>query len=351
LTKRNRSRGGRLFLRVALFIILPVMVLIALGGVWWFALKPNTSLRADKSLLYIRTGATLSDVTDSLVSKGIINDVESFTWLANQKKYSDNIRPGRYRLRANMSNNALVNLLRSGSQDPVKITFNTIRLKQDLANKIGSQLECGSIALLAVLRDPAVCNKYGFDTTNILAIFIPNTYNFKWNTDANKFISRMAAEYKKWWTPERKQQAAVINLSQTEVSILASIVEQESNLATDKPIIAGVYWNRLQRDMKLEADPTVKYALQEFGLKRILNKHIVAGDNRYNTYLYKGLPPGPICIPSVSSLQATLDLTHHNYIFFCARPDLSGYHDFAENMTLHLANARNYHKKMNEMKL
>lgn len=343
--------------RGAIRIIILCLILFAVlaaATFYYIAFSPN--VRAGGSgdeYLYIRTGAEFPEVIDSLRKHEALKEERSFILLAEQKKYDSNIKPGRYKLTKGMSNNELVNMLRAGRQEPVTITFNSIRLKSDLAARVGNRLECGKEALLAALNSPELSNKYGFSTENFLAMFIPNTYKINWNTSAEDFIARMAREYKNFWSEERKEQAEKIGLSQTEVVILASIVEQETNQVSEKPRVAGVYWNRLQRGQKLEADPTVKFALGDFSIRRLLFTHIndPQANNPYNTYKYKGLPPGPICIPSVSSIDAVLNREKHDYIFFCASPERVGFHDFARTMEEHRANARGYHNKLNKMGL
>ena len=203
-------------------------------------------------------------------------------------------------------------------------------------------IEADSADIAALLKDEETAKKYGFNKQTFCSMFIPNTYEFWWNTSAEEFVQRMADEYKKFWNDDRKAKANELGLSQSQVSTLASIVESETQKNDEKARIAGVYINRLKKDWLLQADPTVVFAAGDFTIKRILNKHLEI-NSPYNTYKYKGLPPGPICIPSTTSIDAVLNYEHHNYMYFCAKEDFSGYHNFATTNAQHEANARRYH--------
>jgi UPF0755 protein len=239
----------------------------------------------------------------------------------------------------------LVNLLRSGKQSPVKLGFISVRSLDILAGKAAAYIEADSATLAALLTDPATAQKYGFNQQTFMSMFIPNTYEFYWNTSAEKFVEKMAEEYKNFWNEDRKQKAADIGLSQSEVSTLASIVEAETQKNDEKAKVAGVYMNRLNTGMLLQADPTVVFAAGDFTIQRVLNRHLEI-NSPYNTYLYAGLPPGPINIPSVSSIDAVLNYERHNYKFFCAKEDFSGYHAFAVTNAQHEVNARKYHQAL-----
>lgn len=278
--------------------------------------KPNVVLNGSKSVyFYIKTGSSFKDVLNNLYENNFIVNRTSFEWLADQKKYKNNVKPGKYKLKAKMSNNELINLLRSGDQEPVKVIFSNARYKEDLAGKSCRNIEADSLELIHLLNSDSYTKKIGFTPENILAVFIPNTYEFFWNTSAEEFMQRMTKEYKAFWTDERKQKANNLGLSQTEVATLASIVQQESLVSAEKPTIAGVYINRLNKGMLLQADPTVIYAIGDFKIRRVLLEHLKY-DSPYNTYKYKGLPPGPICLASASSIDAVLNYKHHEYIFF-----------------------------------
>ncbi len=313
--------------------------------------NPNVNLNKKQSVyFFIPTGSDLNDVINLLYSENYIIDRASFEWVAEKKNYGSHINPGRYLIKNGISNNELINLLRSGKQDPVKVTFNTIRNIEQLAGKVTKNLECDSVEVITFLTDKEFISKYGFNSTTIITMFIPNTYEFYWNTSAEQFIIRMSDEYKNFWTNERKNKANKLGLSQSETSTLASIVQEETIKNDEKPTVAGVYINRLKKNMPLQADPTIKFALGDFTIRRVLKKHLKI-DSPYNTYKYTGLPPGPICLPSISSIDAVLNYEDHNYIFFCAKEDFSGYHNFAKTLSQHNINARRYQQELNKRKI
>ncbi|MBL4651522.1 MAG: endolytic transglycosylase MltG [Flavobacteriales bacterium] len=301
-------------------------------------------------MFYISTGSSFDDVTNSLYQKGIILNRNSFVWVAEFMKYNSNIKPGRYQLKVGLNNKQLVTILRRGEQVSVQLTFNNIRLRNELAGIIAKQIEADSASLAAIFEDKELHKKYGFDKETFFTMFIPNTYEFKWNTNTQQFVERMATEYKTFWNEDRKAKAKKLKLGQSEVSILAAIVQKETAKSDEKPIVSGVYHNRIKKGMKLEADPTLIYAIGDFTIRRVLNKYKEV-ESPYNTYLHKGLPPGPICLPEISSLDAVLNREDHEYIFFCAKEDFSGYHNFASTYAQHKVNARKFHKAMNAAKI
>ncbi len=302
---------------------------------------------------YIRTGWTEKDVLRSLEDRAILLHPEAFGWVMERKNYQGKlVVAGKYILRDGMSANELVDHLRAGNgREEVKITFNLARTAAELAGKASANIEADSLDIITLLRDGATAEKYGFDGQTFLTLFLPDTYNVYWDTDADTFIARMAAEYKAFWTAERKAKAAAIGLSQSEVSILASIVQAEQQLhADERPIIAGLYLNRLRRGMRLQSDPTVVYAMGDFNINRVLTVHL-ATPSPYNTYVNAGLPPGPINIPSKRSIDAVLNADKNSYIFMCAKADFSGYHAFAKSLSQHNKNARAFQQAMNERKI
>tara|TARA_B100001758_G_C18327614_1_gene566906 strand:- start:434 stop:1273 length:840 start_codon:yes stop_codon:yes gene_type:complete len=277
--------------------------------------------------------------------------MNSFKWLSKQKKYDENIKPGRYKIDRALNNNELINLLRSGNQAPIKVSFNNIRNKEQLAGRIGFQIEADSVSILNYLKDILFQRKLALNDHNIACIFIPNTYEFYWNTSAEEFINRMLKEYSSFWNASRKAKAEAIGLNYYEVGILASIVEKEQSIRrNERPEIAGLYLNRIKRNMRLESDPTLVFALGDFNIKRVLNKDKKI-DSPFNTYIHSGLPPGPICIPSINSIDAVLNASSHDFIFMCAKDDFSGYHNFAKTYARHLINARKYQKALNKRKI
>jgi len=311
--------------------------------------KDNIQLDKEFDYLYIPTNSNFDDLILQFEKKHLLKDIASFKKTARLKSFSK-VKAGRYKIHNKMSNNALINMLRIGDQDPVRITFNHIRTLQQLAGKVSKNLECDSVELIKTLYNKDIQRKYGFNSYTFISMFIANTYELYWNTSANAFVKRMANEYKAFWNKKRKAKAQKIGLSQSEITTLASIVELESLKNDEKPKIAGVYLNRLKKGMLLQADPTIIFALGNFKIKRVLKKQLLI-DSPYNTYKYKGLPPGPICLPSISSIDAVLNYQHHPYLYFCAKEDFSGYHNFAKNYRQHLNNARKYQNALNKKRI
>ena len=261
--------------------------------------------------------------------------------------YPNRVKAGKYRLEPDMNNRTLINKLGGGIQEPVKLRFENIRLKENFAAHLAQQLEPDSIAFINLLNDESLAASYGFDTANFFSMFVPNTYEFYWNTSAERFIERMQQEYEKFWNEQRREKAAGLNLSLQEVSTLASIVKGEALHVDEMPTIAGLYINRLRKGMLLQADPTVIFANNDFTIRRVLYRHLRT-DSPYNTYLYRGLPPGPIMMPSIASIDAVLNHQQHNYIYMCAKDDFSGYHNFAVTQAEHSINARKFQQALNE---
>lgn len=299
--------------------------------------------------LYIRTNADFYDVKDSLYKYDLIKDKKVFELLAEEKNYIDNIKPGRYIIKSDMSANRLINLLKSGSQTPIKLTFNNIRHIEELAEQASKYIEANEQDLLDKLLNPEIAEKYGFNKLNFISMFLPNTYEFYWNTSANQFLDRMKKEYDKFWNSERLEKAEKLELTPKEVSVLASIVQEETNKRDEMDIVAGLYLNRLERNMPLQADPTVRFAIGDFSIKRILYSHLEY-ESPFNTYIYSGLPPGPISMPEPITIDKVLNPKDHKYLFMCAKADGSGYHAFARNSREHSQNARAYHRYLNSLK-
>lgn len=311
--------------------------------------SPNVDLQGKQSVyFFIPTNATYQEVLDSLYVNNIIQDKTTFEWVSQLKKYPNLVKSGRYLIKNQINNNDLVDLLRSGKQEPVDVTFNNIRLKSDLAGKISKQLELDSLSLIEALNNSDIAEKYGFTDETFLAMFIPNTYEFYWNTTTEDFLEKMNKEYTKFWTDERIAKAEKINLTPLEVSILASIVQAEQSEHTEEQkTIAGLYINRLNKGIALQSDPTLVFAAGDFTIKRVLNKHKEI-DSPFNTYLYPGLPPAPINLPEISALNAVLDYEKHDYIFMCAKEDFSGYHYFSKTNSQHNIYAKKYQAALNK---
>ena len=307
----------------------------------------NTLVESDQPyLLKIPSNSVYKNVVDQLYEERVINDAVSFGFVAKILGYQEAVKPGLYQIDPKMSNLQLVRMLRSGQQTPVRVTFNTIRTKEDLAEKISANLEVSKEQFLELLQDSVYIRKYGFEEETIMSLFIPNTYEFWWDTSAEELFERMHKEYQIFWTDARKQKAQDLGLSQQEVSTLASIVQAESQKSDERPKIAGVYLNRLRIGMPLQADPTLVFAAGDFSIKRLTAKQM-AIDSPYNTYKYAGLPPGPINLPDINSLDAVLNYEKHSYLYFCAKEDFSGYHSFAVGYDQHLNNARRYQRALN----
>lgn len=337
------SKKKKILLLCAVLILVGAAISFVVGKKYWgYIYMSNTKVDTKVSYIYIPTNSNYEDVINILDKSGYIINIESFKFVAKQKKYNQKILPGKYEIRDRMSNNEIVNILRSGKQTPVRLSFISLRNLNILAGKISTFIETDSTNLADSFKSKEVISKYGFNSNTFMAMFIPNTYEFYWNTSAEKFVDRIYDEYNKFWNNNRVNKANELGLSKLEVSILASIVEEETQKNDEKSRVAGVYINRLNKDMLLQADPTVKFAIGNPLLKRILNKHLTV-DSPYNTYVYPGLPPGPICIPSISSIDAVLNYEKHNYLFFCAKDDFSGYHNFAISLGQHNINAKKYH--------
>jgi UPF0755 protein len=333
-----------------------ILIFVAAGILFTFnrfygvLFRSNIDLGQKESvIIYIPSESDFDDVVNILLKDGGLISEEHFRLTATQKGYSENVKPGKYRIYNQMSNNALVNKLRSGNQEPVQLVINNVRTMNDLAEKVASQLEFSTNSLLPLLKNDSVAKSYGFTVNEFPAMFIPNTYEVFWNISPEKFIERMKKEYDKFWTDERIEKAAAANLTPIEVSILGSIVISETVKRDEMPRIAGLYINRLNRGMHLEADPTVKFAMGDFELKRILFRHLEY-DSPYNTYKYPGLPPGPIYFADAGVLDAVLNYEKHDYIFMCAKEDFSGYHNFAKTNAEHERNAARYHAALNRQK-
>ncbi len=351
LSKRRTSKGKsgsfkRLFL--ALGVIVFISLCISFGYYYNRVFRPNLTLGQQKTdFVYIRSTDSFIDVVNQLTERGMLRNRESFIWLSSFMDYDKKVKAGRFRVKDGMSNRELVMLLRSGRQEPIRITFQNIRTKEDLASKVGRNLEADSSSVMELLNDRSQMQQYGLDPQHALSLFMPDTYEFYWNTTAPKFIDKMGVTYSKFWTEERLNKATQMGLSRGEVCVLASIIVQESNKADEWPIIAGVYLNRLHKGMKLQADPTVKFALNDFTIRRIRSNHLQV-ESAYNTYKYSGLPPGPIYMTGKGSIDAVLNYQSHNYLYFCARPDRSGYHSFAVTFEQHKQNARSYQSSLND---
>jgi len=350
--RTSRKRKRPVWVRFLLWFLFLMIIASLISGYFLYRVIYSNNVWTPEGKdvsIYIPSDATFEDVKNSLYSQGVILDRSSFEWLAARKKYPELIKPGHFLIKEGMSNDKLINMLRLGEQIPVQVIFNNIRSKEQLAQKVGMQIEADSGSLIKLMNDSVYQASIGLGKETVLTLFIPNTYEFFWNTNAQQFMDRMHKEYELFWSDKRDEKAAGLKMSRSDIVILASIIEKETNKNDEKAKIAGVYLNRLQKNWLLQADPTLVYASGDFGLTRVLNVHKEI-DSPYNTYKYSGLPPGPICIPSISSVDAVLNTEDHDYLFFCARDDLSGYHVFARSITQHNRNARRYRKAIENRK-
>ena len=300
--------------------------------------------------LFIHDGDNFDAVVTILKENGCLSRVETFRQFARLKDYDVNIRPGAYILEAGWSNNKLVNVLRAGAQTPVMVTFNNIRTREELAGKLARQLQSDSLSFLAILKNDSNATRIGFKPETFPALFIPNSYSFYWTISPAGFLARMKREYDLFWNEARKLKAKAAGLTTDQVATLASIIQEESNKNDEKPVIAGVYINRLRKSWPLQADPTIRFALGDFTIHRILTAQLTV-DSPYNTYKNAGLPPGPINFPEISSLEAVLNFRIHEFFYFCAKEDFSGYHNFAKTLSEHNRNARKYQAALNKRKV
>lgn len=306
---------------------------------------PNVLVEKENRLLIIPQGATFKTVQDVLHKGDYVQDLMSFSFLARLTGYDKHVKSGRYLLRKGMTNLEALHTLRLGAQETVKITFNNVRLTQELAEKITRNLDMSAEEFEAALIKFTMNNRYGFTKDNILTMFIPNTYEVYANIRPDALVDRMHREYELFWNAERKEKAAKVGLTPIEVSILASIVQAETIKADEASTIASLYLNRLKKGIALQADPTLVFASGDFSLKRVLNEHKEI-DSPYNTYKYPGLPPGPINMPEISSIDAVLNYVPSDYYYMCAKEDFSGYHNFTNSYAEHLKNAARYQRAL-----
>jgi UPF0755 protein len=333
-----------------LILIAAITFLAGAFSAWWFLYRPSVIVKGERAVVFIPEGVDFEYVLDAL-NKGLdISNPRIFVRVAARKNYPSHIKAGKYIFVKDMSPVSLINTLRSGEQATVRVTFNNIRTLQQLAGKVGSQIEADSASIADFLSDPRNYAGEGFSKEEVISAFIPDTYEFYWNTDASSFYRRMVKEYKKFWNETRLAKARELNLTQVEVAILASIVDDEVLKSSEKPTIAGVYINRLRRGIPLQACPTIKFALNDFTITRVLNKHLKI-DSPYNTYKHKGFPPGPIGCPTKEGLDAVLNAEKHDYLYFVAKADFSGYHHFSRTLAEHNRYAAEYQHELDKRKI
>jgi UPF0755 protein len=325
--------------------LITVLILVA-GFFTWKFFGAAVSVKTE-NFLYIKTGSSFADVQNELTKNNFLKGPAWFGMASKIIGYK-NVKPGRYQLEKGMSLISLVRKLRNGQQTPVNFVITKLRTKENLANRIGALFECDSLQAISFLNNNDSLIVYGLDSNTVMAAAMPFTYTIKWNTTPGKVFQQFYTAYKTFWTSGRKQKADSLGLTPVQVSIIASIMEEETNAKTDKPNIASVYINRITKGWPLQADPTLKFALKNFGLKRILNIHKET-ISPYNTYRNKGLPPGPICTPSLETIDAVLDSPKTDYLYFVANSDFSGTHIFTANYSDHMKYARLYQKQLNKI--
>jgi UPF0755 protein len=334
-----------------LFKILLLLFVIVAGTalfLWFGVVNQKIKMEGDEVKIYIRKGDQYEQLVKQLEEKKMIEDMFWFQKMADIKKLPTHIHEGRYTIKSGMTYNELINYFRSAQIDVVNVDFHSIRTKEQLAERVSAQIEASKDSILDLLNDNKYMSKYGLNSENALVLFLPNKYEMYWNTDADQFIAKMAKEFKKFWTDERKAKAKKLGLSQSQVVILASIVQAEqSKVTAEWPVIAGLYLNRLKIGMPLQSDPTVVYAHGDFGMNRVYRVHLEI-DSPYNTYRRTGLPPGPIYLTSQGVIDAVLNAANHDYYYMCASGDGSYRHNFASSYSDHLKNARMYTQKLNQ---
>ena len=333
-------------------ILLIVLGAIGYAGFWAYQniFKSNVHLNGKKfTYIYIKSNANFDDVLDELYSQNIIDDHQSFEWMANEMDLPEHINPGKYRIDVKMSNRSIVKMIINGKQEKVKLSFNSqIRNKEQFIRYVTDKLEIEEAELEDYCSSDAILSEqYGLNAESFMVLIVPNTYEVNWTISISDLFALLEKPYNQVWTKANIARSKTIGYSISEVVSLAAIVQCESNIKGDQQKIAGVYINRIKQDMRLQADPTIVFANGNFDVQRVLaaDKEI---DSPYNTYKYKGLPPGPICLVYPSVIDAVLNYTKHNYTYFCAKPDFSGYSNFTNDYKVHMKNASDYQEALNK---
>ena len=333
--------------KAKLYLIPALLCLAGVAAIGYFHFFTAFSSHADKQYVYIDNDDTADSVYIKLKSVATSHALTGFRTLARHFDYNENIRPGRYAIEPSISTIDVFRMIRNGRQEPLMLTIPESRTMSQLAARLSAKLMLDSVSIVKILKSNDYCQKLGYDTATIASLFVPNTYEVYWNTDIDKFMQRMVKEHDAFWTTERRQKASRLGLSPEQVCTLASIIDEETANNGEKPMIAGMYLNRLKVGMPLQADPTVKFALQDFSLKRIYHNHLTV-NSPYNTYKNIGLPPGPIKVASIQGIDAVLNRVQHNYLYMCAKEDFSGTHNFAVSYQEHLKNAARYSEALNQ---
>lgn len=327
-----------------------LLIGVACAGTFYYYIFYPQFHPKKTTYVYIDRDDTADSIYNKVKAQGKPGNFNGFLWMARWRDFDTRIHTGRYAIRPNENVYHVFSRLYRGYQEPTNLTIGNVRTLDRLARNVGRQLMIDSAEIATVLNDSAFRQKLGYSKETMPTLFIPETYQVYWDMSVDDFFLRMQKEHDKFWNRERRAKATTLGMTPEEVSTLASIVEEETNNTEEKPMVAGLYINRLQKGMPLQADPTIKFALQDFGLRRITNEHLDV-KSPYNTYLNAGLPPGPIRIPSPVGIDAVLNYARHEYIYMCAKEDFSGTHNFASNYAEHMRNARKYWKALNERKI
>ena len=335
-------------------ILIPLIVfstILTTSSVYIYQMlySPNFLINSEDKFIIIEDNTDFNDLVKKLEDDTLINDILSFSFLSKMMEYQENIKIGAYKVKMNMSNYDMITMLRSGNQTPIKITFSYARKVDDFAERLTKNIKLSKNELLNYISQN-IDDLYGFGENDIIGMFLPDTYEVYWDISPQKLIEKMYKEYNKFWDNERNEKLKKIGLNKKEVSVLASIVASETNKLDEADRIAGVYINRLRKNMLLQADPTLVYAANDYSIRRVLNKHKKI-KSPYNTYINKGLPPGPIRLTPKNYIDAVLNYEEHKYLFFCAKDDFSGYHEFAKTLSQHNKNARKFQRALNKRKI
>lgn len=336
---------------ISKFFFLSLIVVAIFFG--WIFFGSATNFSQEQKYLYVATGKlTKEEVIKSIIDSSLLKRTNYFQWLGTQWNLWPRLRPGKFEIKKGASLFSIVRKLRNNQQEEVNLVIKKIRTKKDFASLVGKKFETDSLKFLQFLSQNDSIKKYALDTNTIMTMVLPNTYSYYWSTTPTQILNKLFTQHKKFWTNERKQKATLLGLTKEQVYILASIVEEETLQNDEKSTISSVYLNRLKINMPLGADPTVKFAVGDFSIKRLLFGHINAtASSPYNTYKNKGLPPGPICTPMPVTIDAVLNTKPTNYLFFCAKVNGKGYHAFATNETDHFKNAKAYQQWLNERQI
>ena len=338
--KAKKMKFSKVYLYAAAAIV------VGIGALCYYYLFTSLSKREQVEYVYIDNDDTVDSVFTKIEPHANRAGMMVLRTLARHSSYNEHIRTGRYAIRPGEGALSVYRMLSRGEQEPTKLTVPEARTPERMAALLSKKLMLDSATIAAALTDEAFCRKWDKDTATVMCLFIPDTYGIYWDVSLDGLMKRIKRDYEAFWTSERKQKAESVGLTPDEVQTLASIIDEETANNEEKPKIAGMYLNRLRQKMPLQADPTVKFAMKRFDLRRILNEHLKT-ESPYNTYRHAGLPPGPIKVASLKGIDAVLNYVPSDYLYMCAKEDFSGTHNFAHTYSEHLANARRYQQALN----